>query len=199
MIFETVMINTITMKKIAFLFSAIFLFSACTTTKDLGSSKAENRKFKKLAKQTEVKKAVEARRFIINVDRLYTAGGGRWDLVPKSNFVIVNGEIASISLGYMGRSFGAHPISGINLNGRTINYKIESDEAKGMYKIQMVVKYGSDKFDVYLTIGNGGSCSISLNNPYIQSVSYSGSLVPLPDSRETSLKRADELQKPVNN
>ena len=75
------------------------------------------------------------------------------DMIPTSNFIIVNGEIASISLGYIGRSYSIRQISGINLNGHTLEYKMQNNESKGSYNIQMAVKAGSDKFDVYLTIG----------------------------------------------
>jgi hypothetical protein len=166
------------MKKIAFLFSVVFLMSACSSTKDLSSTRTENRKLKKLAEQAEVKKAVESRRYIIKVNRLYVRGG-MVEMIPTTNFVIVNGEIASISLGYMGDSFGSRRITGINLNGRTTSYKMESNDTKGQYKIQMSVIYGSDKFDVYLTIGNNGNCDISLNNAFIQTVRYTGNLTPL--------------------
>jgi hypothetical protein len=193
MIFELHRLNIIAMKKIAFLFLIVLLFSDCSSTKELASTKAENRKSRRLAEQAAVKKAVESRKFIIRVNRLYSTGGSIWELIPTSNFIVINGEIASISLGYMGRSFGIHQISGINLNGHTLNYKMESNEAKGIYNIQMVVKYGADKFEVYLTIGNNGSCNISLNNAYIQSVSYSGSLVPLPDSKYGSLDKKSNL------
>lgn len=193
MIFELNEENINTMKKIAFFLSLVLVFSACTSTKELSSNRAENRKLKKLAEQVEITKAIESRRYIIKVDRLYATGGGIWDLVPRSNFVIINGEIASISLGYMGRTYFSRPISGINLNGRTIDYKMESNETKGTYKIQMAVKVGADKFDVYLTIGNEGFCSVSLNNPYIQSVSYSGTLVPLADSRNIPIQRGERL------
>jgi hypothetical protein len=172
------------MKKIAIVLSVMFLFSACSSTKELSSKRAENRKLKKLAEQAEVKKAVESRRYIIKVNRLYTMGGGVLEMIPTSNFIIVNGEIASISLGYMGRSYSIRAISGINLNGHTLEYKMQTDESKGSYKIQMEVKAGSDKFDVYLTIGDSGYCSISINNAYIQSVSYSGTLVPLTDNQK---------------
>jgi hypothetical protein len=184
MIFDLIRLNIITMKKIAFLLSVVFVLSACTTSKELTGSKAENRKFKKLAEQALVKKAVESRKYVIKVNRLYTIGGGTFELVPRSNFVIINGEIASISLGYMGRSYSSRPISGINLNGHTLDYKMQSDETKGLYKVQMAVKAGADKFDVYITIGNEGYCTVSLNNSYIQSVSYYGTLVPLPENRK---------------
>ena len=191
MIFEKV-INVITMKKIAILLSAVFLFLACSSSKELSSTRAENRKLKKLAEQAEIKKAIESRKYIIKVNRLYN-GGARYDLISTTNFVIINGEIASISLGYMGGSFGSRRITGINLNGHTNNYKMESNETKGIYKIQMSVMYGSDKFDVYLTIGNGGYCSIALNNAYIQSVNYQGILVPIPDSKIESNDKKDRI------
>jgi hypothetical protein len=179
--FELYILNIITMKKIAVLLSAVFLFTACSSTKELSSARAENRKSKKLAEQAGIKKAIESRRYIIKVNRLYSRGA-RYDLISTTNFVIINGEIASISLGYMGGSFGIHKITGINLNGHANNYKMESNESRGVYKIQMSVTYGSDKFDVYLTVGKSGSCSISLNNAYIQTVDYTGYLVPIPDS-----------------
>lgn len=181
------------MKKIAYLLSVVLLFSACSSTKELSSTRVENRKLKKLAEQAEIIKAVEARRYIIKVDRIYTTGGGFWDLVPRSNFVIINGEIASISLGYMGRTYFSRPISGINFNGRTMDYKMQSNETKGTYKVQMSVKAGGDKFDVYLTIGDEGRCSISINNVNIQTVSYSGTLVPLKDPRSIPVQRGDRL------
>jgi hypothetical protein len=170
------------MKNIAVLISGIFLFTACTSSKELTSTRAENRKLKKLAEQADIKRAVESRRYVIKVNQFYGHGGGILQMSPRDNFVIINGEIASISLGYIGRSYSSRPISGINLNGRMLDYKMVSNETKGTYEIQMAVKAGSDKFDVYLTIGSGGYCSVSLINPYIQSVSYHGNLIPLPES-----------------
>lgn len=192
MIFEHHVVNIVNMKKIAFFLLVLFLFSTCTTTKEISNSGVESRNSKKLAEQAEIKKAVEARRFIIKVNRLY-AGSATFELIPTSNFVIVNGDIASISVGYIGSSLGIRRITGINLNGHTQTYKMESNEAKGVYKIQMAVTYGTDKFDVYLTIGNKGYCNISINNAYIQSVNYSGTLVPIPDSKDVQLEKGDRL------
>lgn len=193
MIFESCAINIIAMKKIAYFLTLVFLFSACTSTKELSSTRAENRKSKRLAEQADIKKAVESRKFVIKVNRIYITGGGSAEMQPQNNFVIINGEIASISLGYIGRTYFARPISGINFNGHTLDYKMESDGTKGQYKIQMVVKAGADKFDVYLTIGGDGYCSISLNNPYIQSVSYYGTLVPLADPKNITVQKGDRI------
>jgi hypothetical protein len=177
------------MKNLAFFLTVVFIFSACSSSKELSSVKTENKKTKKLAEKAEIRKAVESRKYIIKVNRIYPLGGGRMDLVPRSNFIIINGEIASISLGYVGRTYSSRPISGINLNGHTFNYQMESDDAKGMFKIQMEVQSGGDKFNVYLTIGDEGYCSISINNPYLEAVSYSGNLVPLLAQKEVSTEK----------
>jgi hypothetical protein len=59
------------MKKLfAFLIGLIFI-SSCSTTKEANSSNSELRSEKKLAEQVVIKKAVESRRFIIKLDRLY--------------------------------------------------------------------------------------------------------------------------------
>jgi hypothetical protein len=181
------------MKNIAFLLMVIFLFPACSSTREMSSTKAENRKQKKLAEQAEIKKAVESRKYIIKVDRFFAAGGRRIDLIPRSNFVIINGEFASISLLYMGRSYTVRPISGINFNGHTVNYKMESDDARGTYKIRMVVQAGNDKFDVFMTIGNEGSCNVSLNNSYIQSANYTGTLEPFSESKKVPVEKGDRI------
>jgi len=176
------------MKSTALLFTILVLITACSSTKNVsssqtaGNSRTEIRKLKKQAEQAEIKKAIESRKYVIRVNRLYTVGGGSVEMIDRSNFLIVNGEITSISLGYMGRSSGIRPITGINLNAHTSSYHMEDNETKGGYNIQMSVKYGSDKFDVYLTVGRDGNSNITINNAYIQSVSYSGSLEPLRSS-----------------
>jgi hypothetical protein len=70
---------------------------------------------------------------------------------------------------------------------------MQNNESKGSYKIQMAVQSGSDKFDVYLIIGDSGYCSISLTNPHIQSVSYSGTLVPLTDNQNIVPEKGNRM------
>jgi hypothetical protein len=179
------------MKKAAFVLTAMILAIICISFNNTSSaqndksSRAEKRKLKKMAEQAVVKKAVESRRYVIKVNRLYSNGAAFYEMVPTSNFLIVNGEFTSISLGYIGRSFGSRPITGINMNGQTYNYKMQDNESKGVYSVQMSVKYGSDKFDIYLSIGASGNCDITINNPYIQSIRYEGNLEPIPASMPT--------------
>lgn len=164
---------------------------SCTVSKESYSLRAEKRKAERLAAQVAIKKAIESRRFVLKMDKIILPDGLMVDLVPRNNFIIINGEIISVSLGYAGRSFGARQISGINFNGRTGRYLMKSDEAKGIYNIQVeAITPNKDKFDIYLTLGENGYCSASVNNPYIQSVSYRGVLVPLsPENVSYSIRK----------
>lgn len=163
------------------LFSA-GLISACSATKEAGSASTLSPAEKKAAGQMAIKKAIEARKYVIRVDKIIPPGGIPVDLVPRHNFVIINGELASVSLAYVGRSFGTRQITGINFNGRTGKYQMKTNEEKGIYDIHMEVFRGGDKFDLYLTLGTGGYCSLSVNNAYIETVRYNGTLAPLAEN-----------------
>jgi hypothetical protein len=170
------------MKNLVFVIIAAILLASCASTKETKSTKLE----KKAAEAEMVKRAVESRQYVIRMDKIFMLGGGIADLVPKNNFFIMNSEIASVSLAYVGRSYFIRPISGINFNGQTTSYKMQNNAEKGLYNIQVEVETGGNKFDFFLTIGTSGRCDISVNNPRIESTSYRGTLVPLIQSQEQS-------------
>jgi len=172
------------MKKLIILLSIAAFAVSCSSSKETAMSGPDARKSKKLANEEVIKKAVESRRYVIKFNKLISAGGGYIDLIPSSNFVIMNGGIASVSLFYSGRSMLSRPISAINFNGHAITYEMKSDQGKGMYSINRRVKKGADNFDLYISIGKGGSCSLSVVNPHIQSVTYQGTVMPIPSEEE---------------
>jgi opacity protein-like surface antigen len=175
------------MKKHIFFIAAAAILASCTAAKDVVSEKKAERQLRKVAEMAVVKQAVESRKYVIRMDRIYFERGGYADLVPRNNFIIVNGENASVSLGYAGRSFGARPVSGVNFNGQTVKYEFKSDETKGIYSVNMRVKKGLDNFDFYITVGNSGTCSVSMINSYLQSVNYKGTIVPIPSKSEVKV------------
>lgn len=181
------------MKKLIYILIAVAVISSCTASKESGTARKEQKMADKIAEQQMVKKAVESRRYIIKMNKLYMAGGSFTDLVPRSNYIIVNGEIASVSLGYVGRTFASRPVSGINFNGQTVKYEMKSDETKGMYNVVMTVKKGNATFDLYLTIGSSGFCTVSLNNANIQTVTYRGNLTPISEVKKGPEERKERL------
>lgn len=173
------------MKNLSFIIAIAIILGSCSSSKETTMTKQDKRMTKKLAEQEIIKKAVESRRYIIRIDKLYmTRGGSAIDLVPSSNYVIINGGIASVCLFYSGQSSFSRPISAINFNGHTITYEMKSDQGKGLYNINTRVKKGADNFDFYITIGTSGSCSLSVINPHIQSVTYKGEVMPIPAEGE---------------
>jgi hypothetical protein len=188
MIFESLSIKYIAMKKILILLTALMILISCSTSKVAGPSRDELRKEKKIAQQAEVKRAVEMRRFIIKLDRLYFKNGQIIELMPRTNYIVLDGERAIISAAYIGRQYSFRPISGINMTGRTVEYELKNNISKGIYEIRMKVKNDANSFDVYVTISDNGSCNASLTNGRTDFSRYSGNLVPIRMKPEDKVK-----------
>ena len=116
------------------------LISSCATTNETKSSKLESRKDEMAREQGEITQAVESRRFLIKLDRLYFSHGGAIDLKPRSNYIIIDGDKAVIRAAYLGRQYAIQPIAGINIRGKAIDYQATKDLPKGTYKIKMEVQ-----------------------------------------------------------
>jgi hypothetical protein len=158
------------MKKLFIFVFLPFLMMACSSTKESNSSNAEL-----------VKNAVESRKYIIKLDRLYSGHGAMVDLVPRANYIIIDGEKAMISAAYFGRQYGGRPISAINMKGRAEAYEAVSKQSKGSYDIKLRVNGGANSFLVYLTVTKSGNCNASVSSLKIENTRYSGHLVPIPE------------------
>src|SRR5512137_1351469 len=103
------------MKKLFLIIITLIFISSCSTTKEAKSSDSELRIDKKLEEQAVIKKAVESKRFVIKLERLYFLYGGTADLLPSYNYIIIDGNKAIISAAYLGRQYDIKPIAGINM------------------------------------------------------------------------------------
>jgi hypothetical protein len=174
------------MKKLSIIIMSIVVMSSCSSTKEAKSSKAEIRSEKKLVEQTIVKNAVETRRYIIKLNRLYFNRGGIADLIPRANFIIIDGDRAVISTAYLGRQYDIKPIAGINMRGRAVDYALTDNTSKGSYDIKLTVKNGRNaSFDVFINISKNGFCTASLSSLKIDNIRYSGYLVPISGATNT--------------
>ena len=104
--------------------------------------------------QAEIRQAVEMRRFLIKFDRLYTSTGGTVDLIPKANYILLDGDRVVISAAYIGRQYSYRPIKGIDMVGQAVSFEMKNDTTKGMYEIRMKVKNDKNTFDVYVSVTN---------------------------------------------
>lgn len=176
------------MKNILFIITISLGIISCGTTRDSGLSRAEQRTEKKLAEQQIVKKAIESRRFIVKLDKLYFSHGGMIELMPRANYIIVDGNKSIISAAYLGRQYEIKPIAALNLFGKTKTYELTNHVSNGNYEIKMQVDNGTNIFDVYLSISKNGFCRASFNTLMIDNVSYAGHIVPIKDKVKIPLQ-----------
>jgi hypothetical protein len=181
------------MKKLLFIITTLAVMSSCATNKEARSSRIELRKENKLAEQAVVKDAVESRRFIIKLDRLSLSHGGIVDLIPRRNYIIVDGKRAIIRAGYIGKQLDIKPIAGINISGVTTFYELTNDTYKGSYNLKMKVQNRNTSFDVYISIGKNGSCNASLSNLNIDMVRYSGHIVPINEKTGNTTQESEMI------
>jgi hypothetical protein len=176
------------MKKLLFFVTAILVISSCASTKEGGLSRADVRNQKKLAEVEIVKKAVESRRYIIKLDKMHFSRGGIIDIMPRANYIIVDGNKAIVRAAYIGNTFEFKPVAGINLIGKTANYQLTNHVSSGNYEIKMVVDNGTNSFDIYLSISKTGNCTASINTLKIDYVNYDGHLVPIKEKNSSPAK-----------
>ncbi len=181
MIFDLYALNICAMKKLWILIILPVLMLSCSTSKEVSSARSELRKEKKLTDELLVKNAVESRKYIIKLDRLYSQYGSYFDLVPRANYIIIDGERAIISTAYLGRQYDIRPIGAINMRGIADDYEVTSKLDKGKYEVSLKVDNGGpNAFHLYITIGKNGNCYASVSSLRIDNIRYSGYLVPIP-------------------
>jgi hypothetical protein len=173
------------MKKMIVVIVGMIIMTSCASSNLKESAGKESRTEKKIVQLADIKKAVESRRFIIKLEKLYSSRGLMVELIPRSNYIIIDGDKVIISAAYIGRQFGYRPIAGIDMTGTAETFKLKEKPEKGIFEINMKVKNKLNSFDVIVTISRDGYCSATMNNYKIDYIRYSGSFFPLKAREET--------------
>jgi Domain of unknown function (DUF4251) len=182
------------MKKLCIFVITLLILSSCTTSKEANSSRAESRKEKKLTDQTLVKNAIESRRYIIKFYRIYLAYGGFRELIPRANYIIVDGNRAILNTAYVGRQYDIRPIAAIDIRGRAEQYALTNNANKGSYEIKLKLDNGGpNSFNVYINISKNGYSTISVSSLKIDNINYAGHLVPIPGTTTKSEKQENTI------
>jgi hypothetical protein len=174
------------MKKYILLLGVLsILITSCSVSKETAMS-GDRR-----SDEATIKQAIESRRFIVKLERLYAPGGQMLFLRPRSNYIIVDGQKAVISTAYVGRQYDIRPIAGINMLGRTSGYELTNKVSKGSYEVKMEVGNGASTFDVFLTISKTGSVSASVNSLRIENTRFFGYIVPIQEPADENRPQND--------
>jgi hypothetical protein len=167
------------MKKIFAIITSIVILASCSSTKEAQTSSELTKSEKKLITEAKVKKAVESKKYIVKFDRMYFSYGGMTELIPRANYIIIDGSKAIISTAYIGKQYDIKPIAGISMRGKSKDYEVTNNIKKGTYEIKMKVINKTNTFDVFMTIDKNGQCNASVNNLYINTIRYRGTIVPI--------------------
>jgi hypothetical protein len=181
------------MKNIILTILSLALLTSCSTAKEGSSVRRANNEEKRVAVEAAIKDAIESKWFIVKLDRVYPAFGGVVDLLPRANYIIIEGGTSRIRSAYMGRQYSFRPIAGINMKGSTKEYRLIYNPSKGKYEIHIKIEQNGNHFDLYLTVGRNGSCSASISGMEIDTVRYSGQLVPVRKPSETVRQESDTI------
>jgi hypothetical protein len=172
------------MKNWIFILTGLIVLTSCATSKVEKSSKNESGSITNILHQAEIRQAVEMRRFVIKFDKLYISHGGIIDLIPKSNYMLLDGDKVVINAAYAGRQYNNRPIKGIDMIGHAVSFEMKNNSSKGIYEIRMKVKNDQNTFDVFVTVTIDGYCNTSLTSYKIDPVRYTGNFLPLKPKEE---------------
>jgi hypothetical protein len=182
------------MKKLIVILAGLGILTSCATSKVEETSKIESGESKNIVQQAEIRQAVDMRRFLIKFDRLYISQGGVIELIPKANYILLDGDRVVISAAYAGRQMSYRPIRGIDMVGKAVSFEMKNNTSKGIYDIRMKVKNEQNTFDVFITITDEGRCNASLTSYKIDHVRYTGNFIPLMPKEDN--KEMDEKALP---
>lgn len=160
-----------TKNNIFYTVSLVLILTSCASAE----ISREGRQNIKAIEAEHIRRSVETNRFRIDIERINPLRGSFVDLVPGRNYVVLSGDKARMSLGYLGRSYDARGIAGINVNGTVTDREVKNSR-QGGWDIKMKVSQGGETLDVYISISTDGNCSVSINNPKIEFVRYYGQM-----------------------
>ncbi len=159
--------------KYYFVLMGIFLsaiISGCSSSKALTAEEA--------AQEAALRKAIENRELVVDVDRMLPMSGPSRSLTSSYSLEI-NGDKVNSNLPYFGRAYSVPYGGGDGLVFEsTITDYQSSFDNKGKATIEFKTKTDEDQFIYRVEIFSNGSSSINVTSENRQSISFSGTASP---------------------
>ena len=140
--------------------------------------KAENERNYTIAVQ-----ALKEGKFVLEADQLVFKRGRSAFVSSTTNFVLMDGELASVQIAANNALAGPNGIGGITVDGSRKEMKITTDK-KGNVNCSFSVQGIGISAQVYITLTNGGNNASARISPNFNSntLTLNGVLVPLSQS-----------------
>ncbi len=127
--------------------------------------------------------AIKEGAFVLEVDKVTLKWGQFIYVNSYTNFIMVNGDEATVQLAFSTTRLGANGLGGITVDGTISNPKIEISK-KGRVHYSFSVQGVGISASINLTLDEGGNMAEADVNPNFNSnrTSMSGTIVPLEES-----------------
>jgi hypothetical protein len=148
-------------------------------------TKEEQKKDKeaiKVLQFNETKALLDSRKFVLEADYLIDRSGQRTPADQSLNFIMVDSAQAMLQNGKTA-GMGANGVGGVSLTGNITSWKVESNEKKKSFSVQMNVLTDNGFLTVFMSISPGHNTKASVTgNQWLAKYDYEGRLVKLEES-----------------
>lgn len=166
------------------LFTCAGYSQAQTTEKKMTrQEKKEAQKAMEQALFNEAKQAIENKAFTLEADRVIFKRGRNAFVSSNTNFVMVDGDKASVQVAFNIPASGPNGLGGVTVDGNVSGYKIKTDK-KGTIYLSMSVMGVGISAQVSITVPHGSNNATVDIRPNFNSnrLTLSGVLLPLDKS-----------------
>ena len=184
------------MKKIIALMMLVFI--GASTAMYAQESKSENRRAERKAQRDAEKarekreearayadavQAINNRKFVLEADRITFKRGRSAFVTSNTNFVLLNGEKASVQVAFNGPYAGPNGIGGITVDGRVGEVKTATDKKGNVTCSFSVMGVGiSAQVSIRLTHDTNNASVTIISNFISYRLSLDGKVIPLSES-----------------
>ncbi|MBR7157151.1 MAG: DUF4251 domain-containing protein [Bacteroidales bacterium] len=183
------------MKRILFVLLALFIgFTSAYAQQDEKKAAKEEAKAQK-QKEKEAKKALEAAQqladfnaavvalnngsFVLEADKVEFKRGTFINVIPTTNFVMQEGEDATVQLSFNGAAIGPNGVGGLTVDGHVSKPELTTDK-KGNIHYSFMINGVGISASITITLPNGTNYCTATVTPNFNSTrtSFSGYLKP---------------------
>jgi hypothetical protein len=156
----------------------LLLSLVITTGFSHGKTTGEKKDEKKLEKQSQLEMMINAREFVF-VPRTALPSGMKPVILTRNLYGIkFEPYFIDSYLPFFGRAYSAVGYgndTGLSFKGKPEKFEIE--KKRKTFQVTAVVKGGTDIFRLFLTVGFGGSASLSISSDNRSTISYQGEIL----------------------
>ena len=142
----------------------------------------------KLSKQERLAKnkqqildIIQKKDFVLESNFIQNKYGYRWFINPLFNFVMVNGDTATVQLSF-NHLPGWNGVGGITWKGVIDQYKVSPGKPHSPIFVQMHVQGAGIASSQFLTVDADGNADLNINGDYGGQVTFTGNLMPIDKS-----------------